>query len=96
VLSLEESTTYQAILAKGETQGALREARKILLLQGEILFGPPDRSTRQALDGIAQLEHLEALGVRLLQVESWKELLQESGAASSQPRRRRRNNPEAP
>jgi hypothetical protein len=89
---MEESATYQFILAEGETRGAVKEARRILILMGEKKFGAsPDAATRRALNRIAQLERLESLGVRLLRVESWKELLQEPAAEAPQPRRRRSN-----
>ena len=76
---MRESVTYQAILEEGEAKGAVKgavtEARKLLLLQGTERFGPPDRPTRDALEGIHDLQRLEALVVRLLYVGSWQELL---------------------
>jgi predicted transposase YdaD len=96
VVSMEESTTYQAILSKGReeglrrgreegvAQGALAEARRILLLQGENHFGPPDAKTRAALEAIQDVERLEALSVRLLTAAGWQDLLE-------QPAPRRRN-----
>src|SRR5262249_39801350 len=79
VVSMKESVTYQAILgegeAKGEVKGAITEARKFLLLLGNDRFGPPDRATRDELEGIHDLQRLEELGVRVSRVGSWQELL---------------------
>jgi predicted transposase YdaD len=94
VQAMTESTTYQAILREGEARGAVAEARRWLTMQGEVRFGPPDRRTRKALDGIDDLSRLEALGVRLLHVKSWQELLAEQPAAAQPAPRRRRNRTE--
>src|SRR5579884_337636 len=63
VMSMKESSTYQAILeegrAEGQIQGALAEARKVLRLLGEEAFGPPDARTLafiERMDDLAQLE----------------------------------------
>ena len=68
---MEESSTYQFLLAKG----ALKEAKKLLLVQGRNRFGPPDGTIVAAIDAITDLERLEQLGERLLDVSSWQELL---------------------
>jgi predicted transposase YdaD len=75
VQEMEDSVTYQAILQRGETRGRLAEIRKVLLRQGSKRFGPPDASTQAALESITDLEQLERLSERLLEVESWQELL---------------------
>jgi hypothetical protein len=67
VRGMKESTTYQAILAE--------EARKLVLRQGTKRFGPPLESWRTTLEEITDLERLENLSERLLDVESWEELL---------------------
>ncbi|HZO86692.1 MAG TPA: hypothetical protein VFB38_00030 [Chthonomonadaceae bacterium] len=80
---MEESATYQAILAKGRaaglqegrTEGALETARTILLHLGGKRFGPPNASTQAAIDAITSPEKLEQLTERILDVESWSELL---------------------
>jgi predicted transposase YdaD len=79
VLGMEESTTYQAIVRRGRVEGE----RRLLLLQGESKFGPADDAVRSALESISDLAQLEALGVRLVHVSSWQELL------PPQPPRRR-------
>lgn len=78
-LTMEESTTYQAIIAKGRAEGRVEgqaaEARKILLRQGTKRFGSPDARTRSAIEAIADVDRLEQLTERLLDVSSWDELL---------------------
>ncbi len=75
VRTMKESTTYQAILAEGRAEGQAVEARKILLHLGGKRFGPPDVRTRTAIEAIADVERLEQLTERLLDVSSWEELL---------------------
>jgi hypothetical protein len=77
---MKESTTYQAIVEEGRTE----EARRILLLQGELKFGPPDALTRGALEAIDDLSRLEELSARFVSAASWDELLPRQA-------RRRRN-----
>ncbi len=77
---MEESTTYQAIIAKGEARGlkkgAVEALRKVLLLQGHDNFGKvAGARAKAAIEGINDLEELERLMVRLLHVQSWEELL---------------------
>src|SRR5438876_1884033 len=48
VLGMEQSATYQAIVRRGRAE----EARRMLLLQGETKFGPPDAATQAALESI--------------------------------------------
>src|SRR4051794_36783067 len=62
VVSMKESSTYQAILEEGRiegrtegrtmgrTEGAIAEAKKILRIQGDEAFGPPDARTASALE----------------------------------------------
>jgi predicted transposase YdaD len=89
VLSMKESVTYQAILREGRAEGALDEVRRVLLLQGENLFGaPPDAKTRAALERIRDVERLEALSLRLLTASGWHDLL---GVPASRRRHDRRS-----
>lgn len=71
VTAMEESTTYQLIVSRGR----VAEARQFLLRQGRKKFGPPDPVTTTALEAVTDLERLEQLGERLLDVSSWQELL---------------------
>ena len=47
----------------------------MLLKFGGKRFGSPDASTQAALEAINSIEELERLADRLLEVESWQELL---------------------
>ncbi len=88
VSGLEESTIYQEILGKGEEIGRVKgreegrvegreeEARAVLLRIGTKRFGAPEDQVRTAMEAIDSLETLEALIDRLLEVETWQELLQ--------------------
>jgi hypothetical protein len=93
---MKESVTYQAILEEGEAkgrsagaiEGAIAEAKKILLRQGQVRFGSPGARVRSVLDGITDVDRLEALGERLLKVATWEELLGLPATRRSTPRRR--------
>jgi len=84
VRAMKESVTYQAILEEGEAkgreegrvEGRVEGERNLLLRLGGKRFGPPDVRTVAAIQAITSLEHLEQLGERMLEVESWAELLQ--------------------
>jgi hypothetical protein len=88
VIAMEESTTYQAILRKGRTQGKVEgrtegrtegraeEATRMLLMQGRTRFRtPPPPAIAAAIGSITDIEQLEQLGVRLVEVNSWEELI---------------------
>jgi len=77
---MKESTTYQAILQEGLAEGAVNEARKLLLRLGTKKLGKPSTRTQAALAKIADLGRLEALVERLEIVESWQALLAEAPA----------------
>jgi hypothetical protein len=53
---LEESTTYQAILKKGLTQGALKEAQSVILRQGTTKFGEASTSATMAIQSITVID----------------------------------------
>jgi hypothetical protein len=84
VVTMKESVTYRAILEEGEaqglTKGKIEEARKMLLLQGQSQFGEPPPEVVAALNALTDVSRLEELGVRLLRVSSWEELLGLNGA----------------
>jgi hypothetical protein len=64
---LEESSAFEWMRIRG--------AQKILLGQGRKRFGPPDQATLSAFEAILDLERLERMGERLLEVTTWNELL---------------------
>jgi predicted transposase YdaD len=88
---MKESSTYQAILEEGRTegqaQGALAEARKLLRLRGEEALGPADARVIAVIEQINDLTQLEALFQRIRNVGSWQELF---GQPADGPRRGRR------
>ena len=77
--TMEESTTYQYILEKGEAKGRAEgraiEARRVVRLLGEQRFGTPPAATDAALDAIADPERLERIAARLLQATGWDDLV---------------------
>jgi hypothetical protein len=75
---MEESTTYQLLLARGEAAGRLEEARHLLLQLGRVKFGrPADNATAERIEQITDLDRLRALAGRVLDVSGWQELLAE-------------------
>lgn len=84
VRQMKESVTYQAILQEGREQGLeqgrMDEARHLIVRQGTRRFGAPDAATVAALEAVTSRERLEALADRLLEVESWAELLAAAAA----------------
>lgn len=79
VRDMEESVTYQAIIAKGEArgkaEGKAEEARNLILRLGSKRFGAASVSVVQAIAATDSVEQLEQLAERLLEVETWEELL---------------------
>jgi hypothetical protein len=91
VVSMKESSTYQAILregrkegiaegkaegmAEGMARGILAEARKLLLLLGEGRFGSPEAQFKSALGNIDDVKRLEAMIARIQNAASWQDLL---------------------
>lgn len=79
---MEESTTYQLLISRGEAKGRVEgeakgrteEALNLLLRIGRNRLGEPDADIQTALAS-ATLEHLEQMADRLLKVETWHELL---------------------
>jgi hypothetical protein len=68
---MEDSSTYHSLLVKG----ALKEAKKIVLFLGHKRFGPADQTIVAAIEAITDLERVERIGLRVLRVSSWQELL---------------------
>ena len=84
---MQESSTYQAILKKGESlgfskgekrgekRGEKKNARKNILFLGEQRFGAPDTKTRETIETITSIDRLEKMVEHILEVSSWQELL---------------------
>jgi predicted transposase YdaD len=83
VVSMKESSTYQAILEEGrekglqegEVRGAISEAKRVLRLLGDDAFGEPDARTAAAIERLDDLRRLEDLLKRVRTAGSWQELL---------------------
>jgi hypothetical protein len=75
VQNMHESTTYEKILR----DGGIAEARRLLLLLGEIRFGVPEARTRSAIEAIQDIERLERMSKRILDadIHDWDGLLDE-------------------
>ncbi len=100
VVSMKESSTYQAILEEGRqlgrqmglmegrSEGAVAEAKKLLRIAGSRRFGAPDAPTMAVLERIEDLVRLEDLFNRVDTVTSWQELFGPPVADSRKRRRR--------
>lgn len=75
VLAMKESVTYQAIIEEGEAKGK----RSMIFLMARSRFGEPSAEAEDALNALSDVPQLEKLGVRLLSVSSWEELLDLKG-----------------
>lgn len=76
VRAMRESDTYQAIPDEGREEGRAEGAQRILLHQACKKLGEPDETSRRTLLGITDLNRLDRLSERLLEVSTWQELLQ--------------------
>ncbi len=80
---LEDSSTYQALLAKGEAkgreegreEGQISNTRDLILRLGGKRFGTPSAQTVERLNQARDKVQLTLWADRLLEVESWSELL---------------------
>ena len=61
--------------AKGVAEGQAKEARRLLLHLGRQRFGEPSQQIVAAVSEVNDVDRLERLTDRLLQVNSWQELL---------------------
>lgn len=79
ITSMQESVTYQAIVAKGraegKAEGKAEEAQKALLIVGAQRLGEPDVQARRGIEALHNIDKLEMLLSKVLSVESWDELL---------------------
>jgi hypothetical protein len=91
VVSMKESSTYQAIVEEGRVEGiargAIAELKKMLRVIGEQAFGAPDAATLTAIEKLNNLERLEDLvkGVRI--ANGWADLSGRPASARKSTRR---------
>ena len=68
---MEESSGYQLIMERGEQKALIR----IILKQGRRKFGEPDSATLALVERLTDIDRLQALTDRILDVTTWQELL---------------------
>ena len=81
---MQESSVYQGILADGRAEGLAeglakglaKGERRGLLRLGTKRLGAPDAEALAALESITSLQRLDELADRLLDVETWRDLLE--------------------
>ncbi|MHB1516645.1 MAG: RpnC/YadD family protein, partial [Acidiferrobacteraceae bacterium] len=85
VVSMKESSTYQAILEEGRmegrtegrmegrNEGALTEAKKMLRLLGESAFGPPDARIAARIERLNDLAELEDVLKHIRTAGTWQD-----------------------
>ena len=61
--------------AEGRAEGKAEGVQLAILRLGTKKFGPPDEPSRSAILAITDLERLNSLSERLLDVDSWSDLL---------------------
>jgi hypothetical protein len=71
VKAMHESSTYMGIIDEGREQ----QTRRLILRLGQKHLGPIGESERTRLHGITDVDHLERLFDRVLEVKSWTDLL---------------------
>jgi hypothetical protein len=72
---IQEVGIVEEWILQGEARGEVRGARETLLRLGHKRFGAPGADVVEALEAISSAETLQQMAVRLLDVESWEELL---------------------
>lgn len=88
VRGMRESSTYQAILEEERAEGAIRNAREMLLRLGKKRLGEPDSATRAAIEAIADAEVLNNMVERLDAGAGWGELLPTPSGTSKRSRKK--------
>jgi len=63
-------------IAEGKAEGKAEGERRLLLRLGTKRLGEPDAQTRTVIESITSLQRLDELADRLLDVETWQELLE--------------------
>ncbi len=76
VQAMRESSTFMGIWEEAQQEARLEEAKTLILRQGKKRFGPADETIQNQLNAIADIDKLEELAEKLLDVSSWKELFE--------------------
>jgi predicted transposase YdaD len=83
IRGIEESSVYQEIFAQREAKGEARgEAREAVLTVGRKRLGPPEEGVIRQINAMVEVNQLNSLLVRILDVSSWDELLTFSGPST--------------
>lgn len=75
VLTMEESTTYQLIIEKGELLGQLKEARDVVLSLGRKQFGPPSKKVQSVLARVSDLKRPHHMRDCVFEASSWQDVI---------------------
>lgn len=75
VPDMEESSGYQIIEKRGMAKGERQSLIRSLLRLGRKKFGEPDAATLASVEQLTDVDRLQALTDRLLDVTSWEALL---------------------
>src|SRR5262249_35106808 len=76
--NMQTSPLWDEIRAEGRVEGRVEEARATVLHLGRHKFGKaPTKKQQKALEAITDIGQLRGLAARLLEVDSWAELLRE-------------------
>ena len=75
---LREMAPFKMYFDDGRAEGRAAEARAVIARQGRKKFGPPRPEHEAALAAVADLSRLEELTERLLDVNTWDDLLAEN------------------
>jgi flagellar biosynthesis/type III secretory pathway protein FliH len=65
-------------IAEGKAEGIAEEAKRLLRRLGRKHFGPPSAALEAWIDAITDVEKLEELSERVLDVSSWDDLIAKS------------------
>ncbi len=60
---------------EGIRKGRIEEAKRLLVRQGQKRFGPPTSSVKAKVESVVNLAKLEKLADKILDVQSWDELI---------------------
>ncbi len=71
----EDYPGFKMFLDRGRSEGQMKEARSLLLRQGNKKFGPPKLAQESAINEFFDLAQLEVLCEKLLDVNTWDDLL---------------------
>ena len=75
MIDLKNLPSYQIMVAEGKAEGKAEGIRDTILRQGKKKFGKPSAKVLRDLNAIVDESRLTELSERILDVDSWKELL---------------------